>query len=39
MTNNDIAQKLALLPEGTAERNFQSWEPVVLNYKERAEHP
>ena len=39
MTNNNIAQKLALLPEGVAERNLQSWEPVVLHYKELAEHP
>jgi hypothetical protein len=39
MINNDIAQKLALLPEGITERNLQSWEPVVLHYKELAEHP
>ena len=39
MTNDDIAQKLALLPEEIAERNLQSWEPVVLHYKELAEHP
>ena len=25
MTNDDIAQKLALLPEGLAEENIQSW--------------
>ena len=39
MKNDDIAQKLALLPEGIAERNLQSWEPVVSHYKEWAEHP
>ena len=39
MTNHDIAQKLALLPKGIAERNLQSWEPVVLHYKEWTEHP
>jgi hypothetical protein len=39
MMNDDIAQKLALLPEGIAERNLQLWEPVVSHYKEWAEHP
>jgi hypothetical protein len=39
MTKDDIAQKLALLPEEIAERNLQSWEPVVLHYKEWTEHP
>jgi len=39
MTNDDIAQKLALLPEGIAEKNLGSWEPVVTHYKEFAEHP
>ena len=39
MNNDDIAQKLALLPEGIAERNLQSWEPVVSHFKEFAEHP
>jgi hypothetical protein len=39
MKNDDIAQKLALLPEGIAERNLQSWEPVVSHFKEFAEHP
>ena len=39
MTNDDIAQKLALLPEGIAEKNLRSWEPVVTHYKEFAEHP
>src|SRR5262245_46649282 len=29
MTNDDIAQKLALLPEGLAERNLQSWNRAV----------
>jgi len=29
MTNNDIAQKLALLPEDLAERNVQSWNDVI----------
>jgi len=33
MTNNDIAQKLALLPEGLAEENIQSWEHVVHYYE------
>lgn len=39
MTNDDIAQKLALLPDGIADKNLRSWEPVVLHYKEFAEHP
>ena len=39
MTDDDIARKLALLPKGIAERNLQSWEPVVSHYKEFAEHP
>lgn len=39
MTNDDFAQKLALLPKGIAERNLRSWEPVVMHYKEFAEHP
>ncbi len=39
MNNDDIAQKLTLLPEGIAERNLQSWEPVVSHFKEFAEHP
>ena len=39
MMNADITQKLALLPEGIAERNLQSWGPVILHYKELAEHP
>lgn len=26
MTNKDIVQKLALLPEGLAEENFQTWQ-------------
>jgi len=29
MTNDDITQKLALLPEGLAERNMQSWNEAV----------
>jgi hypothetical protein len=29
MTNDDIAQKLALLPEGLAERNIQSWKETI----------
>jgi len=29
MTNDDIAQKLALLPEGLVEENIQSWHHVV----------
>jgi hypothetical protein len=29
MTKNDMSQKLALLPEGLAERNIQSWSVVV----------
>jgi len=29
MTNNDITQKLALLPEGLAEENVRSWQHVV----------
>ena len=28
MTNDDFVQKLALLPEGLAERNLQSWNDV-----------
>ncbi len=39
MKKDDIAQKLALLPEGIAERNLQSWEPVVSHYQRCAEHP
>ena len=29
MINDDVAQKLALLPEGAAERNIQSWRDAV----------
>lgn len=29
MTNNDIAQKLTLLPEGLAEENFETWQRVL----------
>jgi len=29
MTNNDVARKLALLPEGLAESNVQSWNKMV----------
>ncbi len=32
MTNDDIAQKLALLPEGLAERNIQSWNKAVEDF-------
>ncbi len=33
MTNDDIAQKLALLPEGLDEENIQSWQHVVHHYE------
>lgn len=33
MTNNDIAQKLALLPEGLAEENFRTWQLALEAYQ------
>lgn len=33
MTNDDIARKLALLPEGLEEKNIRSWENVLRFYK------
>jgi len=34
MTNDDIAQKLALLPEGLANRNMQSWNEAVKFFEQ-----
>jgi hypothetical protein len=39
MNKDDIKQKLALLPEGIAEANRQSWEKVVSFYKHQTAHP
>jgi len=39
MKNDDIAQKLSLLPEGIADSNFQSWKGVVSFYKSQTDHP
>jgi len=33
MTDEDIAKKLVLLPEGLAERNLQSWNDTVAYYE------
>jgi len=33
MTNNHIAQKLALLPKGLEEENIQSWQDAVREYQ------
>ena len=33
MTNDDIVQKLSLLPKGIAENNLASWEKIVQFYK------
>lgn len=34
MDNNDIAQKLVLLPEGLAERNLQSWNYAIKFFEQ-----
>lgn len=34
MMNDYIAQKLALLPEGLAERNLQSWNEAVECFRQ-----
>lgn len=39
MTSDDITRKLALLPEGIAESNLQSWENVVSFYKSQIDYP
>jgi len=33
MANDDITQRLALLPEGLAEENIQSWQHVLHHYE------
>jgi len=38
MTNDDIAQKLALLPEGLAEENIYSWKHVLKLFELFASH-
>lgn len=35
MANNDIAQKLALLPEGLAEDNLQTWQRAMRYFQDR----
>ena len=35
MTNDDIAQKLALLPEGLDEENLQTWQRAIRYYQEK----
>ena len=37
MTKDDIAQKLALLPEGLAEKNVRTWQTCMRNYERRAQ--
>ena len=39
MTNDDITQKLALLPEGLEEKNIKSWENVLRFYKMATSYP
>ena len=39
MTNEEIAQKLTLLPEGLEEKNIKSWENVLRFYKMAASFP
>ena len=39
MTNEGIAQKLALLPEGLAEENFQTWQRVLEGNRELSSFP
>src|SRR3990172_5779622 len=39
MPNDEINQKLALLPEGIAESNLRSWAEIVLFYKGFADNP
>jgi hypothetical protein len=40
MNSNDIQQKLALLPEGWAEENAQSWQDAIQYYQRRVfDHP
>src|SRR5258706_15082559 len=34
MTNDDIAQKLVLLPEGIEEENLRTWEETIDYYQE-----
>ena len=37
--NDDISQKLALLPEGIVESNLHSWEKIVSFYKGFVDNP
>ena len=39
MTNDDIDQKLALLPEGLAEENFRTWQLALETYQELCSMP
>ncbi|HEU0296260.1 MAG TPA: hypothetical protein VFR47_26220 [Anaerolineales bacterium] len=40
MANDDIAQKLALLPEGWAEENAESWQDAIQYYQRLVfDHP
>ena len=39
MTNEEIARKLALLPEGLAEENFQTWQRVLEGNHELSSFP
>jgi hypothetical protein len=39
MPNDDIAHKLALLPEGLAEENVQTWQYAIQYYQSRVSHP
>jgi hypothetical protein len=39
MPHDDISQELALLPEGIAESNLNSWEKIVSFYKGFVDNP
>jgi len=40
MTNDDITQKLALLPEGLEKENIQSWQRAIRYYQNFvSDHP